>query len=1016
MNKQAFLLMLAMALLFPATLFAGVYLNATNFPDANFRSAVSEATGVSEGYYISDTKISSQIDWSSGFANKSIKDVKGIEYFTSLKYFYCNNNAITKLDVSKNTRMTYLVCNNNQITEMKLPSMSSYLQRLYCYENQLTSLDVSYMTVLTHLYAHKNKLTQLDVEGCTSLSMLTCYNNELTSLDVSTNTSLGTLACYTNELTTLNVNNNKKLSTLSCQYNKLTSISVSGATGLTYFACSNNQLTALDVSKNTLLTTLSCDYNQIASLNVTTLTELTNFACDNNQLTSLDVTKNTSLTYLAISFNQLKAIDLSKNLNLQDLPCGHNLFTSLDVTGLTKLKHLCTSFCEIAEIKGLEDCTLLEQLYVNDNQLMSLDVSKNTALTMLHVQNNHLIQLDGTELLSTLSLSHEDTYHHHDEYPACGWGGTNQTRTMPAELVERNGEWTYRLKMPTDATGKTENFIDNQLQDKYVVSVQDGVEWETVVENGDTVTYFYLPYENAPKTFTYIYNIGETNYVSGTEGSTEQSRLQVIITPIYPDAMCSITGAYRSKFLPAKVKNSYKNTIVLNFSESYEMSFLRGKSLHLVRTSASDSDDATNVATLTFDAAGESVSIDYDADAATGDRFDSEARVESVAITSGETLSVKLIDYFLASTAEGGDQNGSYTYSIEEDAKVSPYTVPVYASYANANLYRNTSTTSPEACGYSYDEVLADTEHTLLIPDGVGLYHSEMNNPLHIVNNNVYKNASLLETITNEYSESAPYFDASGASEENTYSLGMVVNSEFGRNEYGTNEVAVPVLQVSASCHSEERSVYTFHGGNSRYFKHLLDIVATDGDTESVGYRVWRTTKESDEEYTIFDFRKDEWCYFSNLNASVATVSRKQVNNVGSEDNSQIYTNSKGVQTVINSTTGVFGSKSAQPEVKCRVRAYYRMKRYGAAAEASSVRAATSESSDLYYVAETQCGPNFDLTNVVTGIEDVASKKEISHVKYYNVAGQCSDQMFEGMNIVVTTYKDGTINTSKVIK
>ena len=48
-------------------------------------------------------------------------------------------------------------------------------------------------------------------------------------------------------------------------------------------------------------------------------------------------------------------------------------------------------------------------------------------------------------------------------------------------------------------------------------------------------------------------------------------------------------------------------------------------------------------------------------------------------------------------------------------------------------------------------------------------------------------------------------------------------------------------------------------------------------------------------------------------------------------------------------------------------------------------------------------------------VENLA-KKTVSSVKYFNVAGMQSDVPFEGVNIMVTTYNDGTTNTCKVIK
>ena len=52
----------------------------------------------------------------------------------------------------------------------------------------------------------------------------------------------------------------------------------------------------------------------------------------------------------------------------------------------------------------------------------------------------------------------------------------------------------------------------------------------------------------------------------------------------------------------------------------------------------------------------------------------------------------------------------------------------------------------------------------------------------------------------------------------------------------------------------------------------------------------------------------------------------------------------------------------------------------------------------------------------VTGVESLNAGKTVASVKYYNVAGQAADKAFQGVNIVVTTYTDGTTHTVKVIK
>lgn len=51
-----------------------------------------------------------------------------------------------------------------------------------------------------------------------------------------------------------------------------------------------------------------------------------------------------------------------------------------------------------------------------------------------------------------------------------------------------------------------------------------------------------------------------------------------------------------------------------------------------------------------------------------------------------------------------------------------------------------------------------------------------------------------------------------------------------------------------------------------------------------------------------------------------------------------------------------------------------------------------------------------------TAVEEINANKTVAGVAYYNLAGQQSAQPVNGVNIVVTTYTDGSTSTAKVIK
>lgn len=156
----------------------GIKINATNFPDDNFRAIV-KSTNINKNgdNYLSEDEIRAVT--SLDVHDTKIQDMKGLEYFTALTELYCQDTQVTSLDVSRLTR----------------------LKRFHCPVNRLTSLDVSKLTELTELKCN--------------------FNSDLGSLDVSHNPELVELDCTDCGLTTLDLSNNKKLKVFSIMDNDI---------------------------------------------------------------------------------------------------------------------------------------------------------------------------------------------------------------------------------------------------------------------------------------------------------------------------------------------------------------------------------------------------------------------------------------------------------------------------------------------------------------------------------------------------------------------------------------------------------------------------------------------------------------------------------------------------------------------------------------------------------------------------------------------------------------------------
>lgn len=139
---------------------------------------------------------------------EEIKDLKGIECFTSLRILRCGGIGLESLDVSALPQLTSLTCQGN-------------------------------------------RLTSLDLSNNTNLVTINCSDNEISSLTLPTTNVIKTLYCYANNLTELSTTYLKSITNLRCDQNELSSLYINAKT-LVEFNCSQNHLTFLDLSQTSL--------------------------------------------------------------------------------------------------------------------------------------------------------------------------------------------------------------------------------------------------------------------------------------------------------------------------------------------------------------------------------------------------------------------------------------------------------------------------------------------------------------------------------------------------------------------------------------------------------------------------------------------------------------------------------------------------------------------------------------------------------------------------------------------
>ncbi|PKQ60168.1 hypothetical protein BZG02_20500 [Labilibaculum filiforme] len=114
-----------------------------NIPDANFKKALVENTllNLDGDNEISEYEAATYKE-ELNVSNKSISDLTGVAYFTSITKLTCNYNQISSMDLSENSQLKELDCSHNKLTDLNIYSNSS-LNTLNCSYNELSDLSLS---------------------------------------------------------------------------------------------------------------------------------------------------------------------------------------------------------------------------------------------------------------------------------------------------------------------------------------------------------------------------------------------------------------------------------------------------------------------------------------------------------------------------------------------------------------------------------------------------------------------------------------------------------------------------------------------------------------------------------------------------------------------------------------------------------------------------------------------------------------------------------------------------------
>ncbi len=465
-----------------------VAINGTNFPDENFREFVKQYDNYPKDGVLSQVELDEVLEMDC--SGCQIESLEGISNFSLLKELDCSDNRLTELNLKGIFDIEILDCSNNELESLSWPCKlrentsgfgnaliksldcshnnltslsldgSSYLEQVDCSYNQITriyssrlysvkTIDVSHNPA--KLVSELSKFPKLETLNCSSMNLtaldpatiritdlksLDCSNNLLSSLDTTAMKNLATLDCHSNVLTTFAAA--KTLVSLDCSDNCLGSVGLSSCTALKKVNCSRNYLTAkpavpsgctltYDPQKKVQSGYLVIDrtafpdeiFYEFVKTNYDTnpkdgylsdaeIQAVTTVDCKELGLTDLTgIGYFTSMNYLNCSQNNLKTLDLSKNEKLSYLYCFDNQLTDITFSIKSNIRQL---YCQNNKLKTLNTTTwpALYELYCQNNRLTGLDVSANTNLDKLYFAGNEVSSIDVSNCTGLKQLNFAD--------------------------------------------------------------------------------------------------------------------------------------------------------------------------------------------------------------------------------------------------------------------------------------------------------------------------------------------------------------------------------------------------------------------------------------------------------------------------------------------------------------------------------------------------------------------------------------------------------------------------------
>ena len=599
-----------------------------------------------------------------------------------------------------------------------------------------------------------------------------------------------------------------------------------------------------------------------------------------------------------------------------------------------------------------------------------------------------------------------------------------------------NGDHTYTVQL--DWTSKLNEAVGSEVPQNYTVYVYVTDETSTtrveLVKTTETTYSYVVPQDEHSYTITYVV-YGEA--IENNAFNTWSNDASVVI-PGWNDFISLTLKHYESDFVKAEGKNYYRNFmgIINDVNAITPENIDNGMNTIIVNRFDADLPDVQMpIATITFTNNNGNVrySIEYveqnilpgynlnQINVATSGNLGNYAAGAVVDLSS-----IQIVDQF-AESVEGNEHPDKYGYVLtlgektsndvevpvtKVDATIDGYytkaqvdndtdldnLLPVNVKSANFELYLENNA---RLYYYTLDRGIdaAPSQQISYLQRRTDGTFIEMNDALGNAGN-VYD-----EGILNYYDDPA-YTGTPGQYISYlpiawTFGTGRVKQGLDGinnENSYGSPVIRTGVGSVDYTNRGTKTVNEAYYwldedGNMCTLFNPILDIVGSVPEDASVEYipymyRVWRLSND------VRNFKK-EW----NLgDGTFYFVNDEETPREPAKLIAEEYTNQPEI-TIGNSNDELAFGALYSPSIEFLVRFYY-------------VKADRATNENKYYVVQQR----LPWTNIATAVSEISTAGQEVSKTYVNAQGVKSDKPFDGVNIVITRYSDGTTQTTKVVR